>query len=521
MKEYNEIGTEEMLEWAKMNGMNLSEGQAKELVSEQKNDIDMDEWFKANGINPIGEYDNLAKRMKDKLKTIMDSLKDNEHELDEQDDDRDSTDTLDEKDGKEELDADKKKEVEENKKEKNKKGDVVEETDEDNKKEDPEEEKEKSDQEGQEQTETPKKDEYLAMVKKLHEMRIVDYKDQMKKDDPRKDKYFKTMIYLQRDVNRQRAAFIKEYGAEELTQLENQYLKEELKYEKTLNIRMERDLSKLRELDEKLDAILDRMQVLQKSLEDGNIDLEEYNDEINGLEKDKLDTLWAINRLNPELLEEKQENINDRDKFERLQSPVNIQKNKAMTAENKAKMQKMAYDEKKQDGMAEKINDSMKDAITTDIDEKEKRLDELRNELQGIDIKSADGKKRALEIIGEIQTLESQKAAQEEQYENLEKNMGAGVQSYGDLEAAEVERQSDTEEFTEAYEEIDPADVSDDLMTQLRNQALEDPSTPEQAEEYLDGLEEATEEIAESKEKDGPEDDDNAPSLFNRRKRPY
>lgn len=526
MKEYNEIGKDEMLEWAKMNGMSLSEGQAKELVSDENQDIDLDEWFKANDINPIGEYENISKKMKAKIKEIMESLKEEkQQELGEksESDDRDEKDNLDEKDGKEKLDENKKKEVEEAEKERQKEEGVEEPEEDKDDKDEIEEPKEQKEEQGQD--ETPKKDEYLAKVQKLHEMRIVDYKEQLKKDDARMDKYFITMIYLQRELNRNRNAFVKEYGDEELTALENQYLREEQKYQKTLDVRMERDLSKLRHLDEKLDSILDRMQTLQLGLERGNIDIQAYNEEINTLEKDKLDTLWQINRLNPALLEEKQDRIETRDEYEQRRVPRNIQKERSTNPELKAKQKGLDYMEKKQDGMAEKVHEDMKDRIQKDIDEKEKRLDELRKELKGIDIESTEGKKRALEVIGEIQTLEAQKASQETQQKNLEKNMGADVQSYGDLETPELERQDDTEEFQELHEEIDPDEVSTDLMAQLKSAAMEEPNTPEQAEQYLDNLTETTEDVSESRNKDGEakeeQEDDNVPSLFNRRKRPF
>lgn len=518
MKEYNEIGKDEMLEWAKMNGMSLSEGQAKELVNDENQDINLDEWFKANDINPIGEYENVSKRMKAKIKEIIESLK--EEKAKQQSDDRDEKDNLDEKDGKEQLDTDKKEKVEADEKERQKEEgkEEIEEDKSEKDKDDIEENEEKTEE--KKQIETPKKDEYLAKVKKLHEMKIVDYKEQMKKDDAKMDKYFVTMIYLQREINRNRNAFVKEYGEEELNAVENHYLREELKYQKTLDMRMEKDLSRLRELDEKLDSILDRMQELQLGLEKGNIDIELYNDEINSLEKEKLDTLWQINKLNPTLLEEKQEKIEERDEFENRKVPRNIQKERAVSPELKAKQKGLDYMEKKQEGVSEKLHDDMKDNIQRDIDGKEKRLDELRKELKGIDIESPEGKKRALEVIGEIQTLESQKASQEKQQKNLERNMDSSIQSYGDLKESEQERQDDTEEFEEIIEDINPNEVSNDLMAELKNAAMKDPETPEQAEEYLDNIKETTEDAMESKEKEEQEED-NVPSLFNRRKRPF
>lgn len=518
MKEYNEINADEMLEWAKMNGMNMSYGQAKDLVSDENNDIDLDKWFEENNVAPIGEYESLTKKMKAKINEIISSLQEEkETQMMDESNDRDEKDTLDEKEGKEELDADKKKEVEE-KTRKN-----SEEIDEDKEKQDKSQEENEKDKETEE-VETPKKDEYLAKVKKLHEMKLKDYKDQMRKDEVRVDKYFITMMYLQRSINRQRGAFIKEYGAEELTHIENEYLKEELKYEKTLNIRMEKDLSKLRQLDRKLDSILDKMKGLQKGLKDGNISLEEYNDEIENLEKDKLDTLWQINRLNPDLIEQKQEKIKTREFYEKqtTTAEINKERKRDMTPENKKKVETLEYNEKKQKGVAKEVHEDMKEMMEKDIDDKEKRLDELRRELKGVDITTADGKKEALEIIGEIQTLEAQKMSEEKQFDKLEKNMDTNTQSYSDLKESEIERREATDDYEESVQDVNPSEVSDDLMSQLKNQALEDPSTPEQAEEYLDNLNEISEDAEKEQEENEIETDETEPpTLWNRRKRPF
>lgn len=516
MNENKEMATDELLEWARLNKINMSEGQAKDIIKDGEENIDLDEWFKQNNMTPIGEYESLSKKMKAKIQTIISSLKADGDKVLEDSNETEENDGLDEKDGKEQLDEDKKEQVE---KEKQEKGEESPEDAEKDKEELTDEDKE--DKQNDEQEETPKKDEYLARVKKLHEMKIKDYKDQMRKDDPKVDKYFIAMMYLQRNINRQRAAFIKEYGDEELRKIENDYLKEELKYEKTLNMRMEKDLSKLRALDQKLDSILDRMQILQKGLEDGNISLEEYNDEINSLEKDKLDTLWQINRLNPELLEQKQENIKLREKYEKRISPENIAKKKALSPENKAKVSAIEYSEKKQDGVAEKINQNIKDTIMKDVDEKEERLEELRKELKGIDITTPEGKKKALETIGEIQTLEAQKMSQEKQLDNLEKNMSADVQDYSDLKSSEREREDTTEEYGEMTKDIKVEEVSDDLMSQLRSQALDEPSTPEQAEQYLDNLNEISEQADKEQEQIKENDDIEPPTLLNRRKRPF
>jgi len=505
---------EMLLEHLRVNGMADSYRALKAQIDAEKSITSED--ILENSSNPISEYNGLTDQMREKIKKIIDSLKENK-EID----DRDEKDTLDEKDGKEELSKDKKNEVEEKQRENGKEKEENQEKQNDDKELD-EEKKEKNQDNKKE--EIPKMDEYLSDLKRLHKMRIVDYKDQMRKDDPRVDKYFITMMYLQKSVNRQRQAFIKEYGSEELNKLENEYLKEELKYEKTLNKNMDKDLAKLKQLDAKLDSILDKMQTFQKSLKDGSMSLEQYNYEIDALEDDKLDTLWQINRINPGLIEEKQENIKTRELYEKKATTASVEKarKKDMTPQNKEKSSILEYNEKKQDGVAEEIHEEMKDTLGKNIYDKEKRLDDLRKKLKGVDITTPDGKKEALEIIGEIQTLESQKMSEEKQVDNLEKNMDADVQNYSDLKSPEEEREDVTEEFENMTENIKPEEVSDGLMAELRNQALEDPSTPQQAEEYLDNINEISEDagkMQDDKEKEA--DESEAPTLFSIRKRPY
>ena len=95
MKEYSEIGTEEMLEWAKANGLSMSRGEADQIITDNNTDIDLDSWFDNNGVDPIGEYENLSKRMRAKIQEIISSLDDKKEKEALESDDREETDTLD------------------------------------------------------------------------------------------------------------------------------------------------------------------------------------------------------------------------------------------------------------------------------------------------------------------------------------------------------------------------------------------------------------------------------------------
>ena len=112
--------------------------------------------------------------------------------------------------------------------------------------------------------------------------------------------------------------------------------------------------------------------------------------------------------------------------------------------------------------------------------------------------------------------------SEEKQVDNLEKNMDSNIQSYSDLKSSEEERRELAEEFEDMTENINPEEVSDDLMSELKSQALEDPSTPEQAEEYLDNLNEISEDAEKMQDDIEKENDETElPTLWNRRKKPY
>ena len=238
MEESKDIGVDELLEWAKLNHMVMSESKAKEIIDVEnagkdidafEEYIDLDEWYKENGYeSPIGEYESLSKKMKKKINDIVKSMEEkDEKELENETDDRDEKDTLDEKDGKEELDEDKKKEVEEREKENGEDSKEDKEKGEDEKENEVDVREDKNTEAKNE--EELNKAEYLARVKKLHEMRLVEYKNELKKDDVKVDKHFVNMIYLQRAVNRDRQHYVKKFGEEgikELAELENKYVKE-------------------------------------------------------------------------------------------------------------------------------------------------------------------------------------------------------------------------------------------------------------------------------------------------------
>ena len=128
-----------------------------------------------------------------------------------------------------------------------------------------------------------------------------------------------------------------------------------------------------------------------------------------------------------------------------------------------------------------------------------------------------------ISIINEISILQAQQKAQQEQSENLDKNMKSGEVNYSDIKASETERIDDTEKMQETIEKIDPNNTSTDIMEQLVSQTVEDPDTPEQANEYLDNMQKIAEDAKkETEEKEEEkEEKDNEPTLWNRRKRPF
>lgn len=535
MEENMEIGKDELLEWAKLNKINMSEKDARDIVEDIADGrevnafdeyIDLDKWYEENGGgNAIGEYESLSKKMKAKIDKIVKSLEEKDEKEFEEETDRDEKDALDEKEGKEELTKEKKEEVEK-KKEEN--GEETKDKEEEEKGKPEVEVKEDKENEAKTEEELTKA-EYLARVKKLHEMRLVEYKDELKKDDVKVDRHFTNMIYLQRGINRDRQNYVKKFGEEgikELAELENKYVKKELEYEKAIYTRHQKDIARLHQLDQKLDRIMDKMESLQNALEDEHIDSEEYAKEIESLEKDKLDTLWQINKLNPELIQQKQDRNIKRDEYERIVTSKNMGKmpENNLSKENNKKMKDVELKERKQEGVAGRVQDNMLDNLQNDIDEKEKRLDELKAHVKDVDISTPKGKEEVNSIANEIYTLQAQQKSSQEQVENLEANMKAGVADYSDIKGPETERADDTEKMQDTLEDIGTSDSTTDFYAQLVNQIVEDPDTPEQADEFMDNMEKIAEDAKkeqEEKEEAREEEEENVPSLFNKRNKPF
>ncbi len=523
-----DIGKEEIMRWAMENNLNISEGQAGELINDNESgDIDIDKWLKENGMSPISEYENISKRLSKKIALIINGLKEEEQketgEISQETEEREEKESLDEKEGKESLDETKEEQIEEEQKDKE-----IDPEQESEGKEKPEKEKQSKEDEEKQKTEdektelTPKKDSYIANVRKLHEMRIKEYKHEMRNKEAGIDKHFVAMIYLQREINIKREAFIKEYGAEELVAIENENMKEEMKYKKTLNIRMERNLKELKTLEEKLDRIIEEIKIAENKLSKGEIPEEEYNDKIKSLEKDKVECLWEINKLNPVLLSEKNETQMEREDYERRVSPKNIKKEKDLQKDTREKVLDIEKKEEKQQGVAEKTKEDIQKQMKENIDNKEKELEALRSKLKQININSPEGKKEALNTITKIQTLENQKMAQEKQAENIEKNMEKGVKEFSDISGPNKIREEETEDIEKFKEDVDPNDISSELMEQLKSTALKDPETPEQAQKYLDDMQKIGEQADEEQSKDEKEDEGvNEPTLWGKRKRPW
>jgi len=419
-------------------------------------------------------------------------------------DDRDEKDNLDEKDGKEELDEDKKKEVDERKRQK---GENKEELD--YKEKGNEEVKEEANNKENKKEETPKKEEYLAKRKKLHEMIIVDYKAQMKTGEVDIDRYYMSILVLQKSLNIQRQAFIKEYGADELTTIENKYLQEENKYRRTIVNNIETSLAKLRALDEKLEAILAEKAMLEKQLEDESIPIDVYNDKVDVLEKDELNTLWQINRLNPELLEEMQDNLVLRGKLERRTTTSSLEKEKRrdMSSLNKARTVGLKYDEKKQEGRAEQANDNREAKMQEVIEAKDERIYEIKKEIDGLNMNKPEDRKRAGLLIEELYSIKMSKESAEEKKEILEKNMKAGIQDYGELKEPEAEREDSVEEFSNQSEKIDYTNQTPEFMEQYKDDVIE-LSGSDDARELLDNMDKIAEEAEKESNKEKEEPDE-------------
>ncbi|MDD2627917.1 MAG: hypothetical protein PHD20_03425, partial [Clostridia bacterium] len=411
-------------------------------------DTDMKKWLEENAINPIGEYENISKRLSKKIALIINSLSEDKKEKIEEVlkeiEDREEKDSLDEREGKERLrvNKDEIEEIQEIKEDK-----TVEAEREDKEEIAKEESKKDEEKQQNEDGKLPEKDIYLAKVRKLHDMRIREYKHEMRNKEVGIDKHFVAMIYLQKEINQNRDAFIKEHGAEELVAIENKNVREELKYKKTLNIKMDRSLKELKELENKLDKVIKEMEILENKLNKGEMKEEEYNDRVKVLEKDKVECLWEINKVNPVLLSEKNEMQIEREDYEKRVSPKNIKKEKDLEKGTKSKIIDIEQTEEKQQGVAERTKEDIQKQMQENIDNKEKELEALRSRLKKIDITSQNGKKEALDINIKIQTLLNQKMAQEKQSKNIEENMKRGIKDFSDIDDPNKVREKETEDI--------------------------------------------------------------------------
>ncbi|MDD2628324.1 MAG: hypothetical protein PHD20_05550, partial [Clostridia bacterium] len=97
---------------------------------------------------------------------------------------------------------------------------------------------------------------------------------------------------------------------------------------------------------------------------------------------------------------------------------------------------------------------------------------------------------------------------------NIEENMKRGIKDFSDIDDPKKVREKETEDIEKFKEDINPHDVSSELMEQLKSTALKEPKTPEQAQKYLDEMQKIGENADEEKSKEKEEENSHEKTIF-------
>ena len=544
-KEINDIDDNVLEEYFKMNGFNLDRRDIENLTRDEGKDIevDLDKFLEEQG-SPIGEYkskkDKLKemiaeiKKMKEDIKKEKEKVKEEKENID----DRDEKDTLDEKDGKEELDNDKKEKTDKAKEEEDKDKELAGDDDgraiekEGNKKEEKDErqedleDKEKDEGKATESKEVDPKQVYLNKVRKLHQLKMIDYRDRIRKaDDIAVDKGFITMILLQRQISKERAAYIKTYGEVELIELENDCAIAEARQEKKLLGRMDRELDRGQGLNKRLDDVMFKLEVLEEEMSrNKNIDevYDDYVSDLQYLNKEKANIMWEINKLNPHVTEKKQDVLKEREAIEKRVSPMNREEYKDKSAYNQAMENKINKMEKNQEGVSKEANEKLAETLDRKIEDTQIRLKENERKIRkyleayGKDGKAYPQKERAeMEaLIIERHNLQSSIATDTKSKEDLEKNMDNRRKDYGDNLDAKNMREDSLDDSKEMQKDLSSKDVSDEELSSIAKESIvNEPNLkdPDDVREHNEDI------VSYVKEQTDKEDDEKQEELENKK----
>lgn len=544
-KEINDIDDNVLEEYFKMNGFNLDRRDIENLTRDEGKDIevDLDKFLEEQG-SPIGEYkskkDKLKemiaeiKKMKEDIKKEKEKVKEEKENID----DRDEKDTLDEKDGKEELDNDKKEKTDKAKEEEDKDKELAGDDDgraiekEGNKKEEKDErqedleDKEKDEGKATESKEVDPKQVYLNKVRKLHQLKMIDYRDRIRKaDDIAVDKGFITMILLQRQISKERAAYIKTYGEVELIELENDCAIAEARQEKKLLGRMDSELDRGQGLNKRLDDVMFKLEVLEEEMSrNKNIDevYDDYVSDLQYLNKEKANIMWEINKLNPHVTEKKQDVLKEREAIEKRVSPMNREEYKDKSAYNQAMENKINKMEKNQEGVSKEANEKLAETLGRKIEDTQIRLKENERKIRkyleayGKDGKAYPQKERAeMEaLIIERHNLQSSIATDTKSKEDLEKNMDNRRKDYGDNLDAKNMREDSLDDSKEMQKDLSSKDVSDEELSSIAKESIvNEPNLkdPDDVREHNEDI------VSYVKEQTDKEDDEKQEELENKK----
>lgn len=227
--------------------------------------------------------------------------------------------------------------------------------------------------------------EYLDKLTKLHEEKMKTYNDQIKNHKliPT-DKELILMVKLQQEINKGRDKYEREYGTEELNKLMNKNFSEEKKEEKEVLNDHQKKIDELEKLNNDLDKVLGEIEILEYQMSKGQISVTDYDQKKEMLQKEKIKTLWDINKMNPEILAEEEKQLSENEKYKTnvLGETFEKEQKKDLNIQNTSKFKEN-----------NEIKDSQKEEIGENKQEIEKRqkvaIDNKEQTIEDIKVKIA------------------------------------------------------------------------------------------------------------------------------------
>ncbi len=363
--------------------------------------------------------------------------------------------------------------------------------------------------------------EYLDKLIKLHSEKMKVYKDQRKRDKlVPSDSDLIFMIRLQQEINKGRVKYEKEYGKEELTKILNKHFKEEKKEESKILEEHQKKIDKLEDLNKQLDEVLGKIEALEYQMSRGQISIEDYENEKEFLQKQKVETLWDINEMDPAMLAEEEMKFKENENFQNKAFGQGFEKQqrKDLDMKNFRTSKDLEQTKKEQQGEIKETNEAMEERHKRSIDNKEETIDELQSK-----IANETDEEKIVEYTEQAAKLEEDIEKSDEQQKMVQGKEDVGYTDIenattieGDfsekLENAMVDFKKVIDEQEQLKEEIAPETNKEEneFIRNMQNSIVDIEGDPNAAREYLEAIKETTERAREYNEelkevKDTPE----------------